>query len=102
MLQEESLPLADVVDSELFEQAFNKFDVDFAHDDEAVYTPALVLWALVSQAMFKDEHRGLTAAVTRIAAWWAAQGRVVKTKPSILKTLLSNRAWGFRSCDAFL
>jgi len=45
--------------------------------EEAVYTPTLVLWALVSQAFFKGEQRSCNAAVTRIAAWWAAQSRVV-------------------------
>lgn len=77
MLQSEALPLSDVIDDELFEEAFERFEVDFASDDDAVYTPALVLWALVSQALFKDEHRSLTTAVTRIAAWWASQGRLV-------------------------
>ena len=77
MLQDPSLPLSDAIDNKVFDQAFDLFEIDFADDDEAVYTPALVLWALVSQALFKDEHRSCTAAVTRIAAWWAAQGRVV-------------------------
>ncbi len=77
MLQSESLPLSQVIDEELFKKAFELFEVEFAHDEEAVYTPSLVLWALISQALFKDEHRSLTAAVTRIASWWASQGRVV-------------------------
>jgi len=77
MLQDESLPLADVIDGGLFKQAFKEFDIDFGSDDDAVYTPALVLWALISQAFFKGEQRSLTAAVTRIAAWWATGGRTV-------------------------
>lgn len=36
-----------------------------------------MLWALVSQAFFKGEQCSLTAAVTRIAAWWATGGRIV-------------------------
>ncbi len=36
MLQDESLPLADVINSELFKQAFKEFDVDFGSDDDAV------------------------------------------------------------------
>lgn len=68
-----------MINSDLFKEAFDEFGVDFGNDDHAVYTPALVLWALVSQAFFKEEHRGLTAAVTRIAAWWAAAGRVVSS-----------------------
>jgi len=77
MLQDSTLPLSDVVDDEVFHEAFDLFDVEFSCDEDAVYTPALVLWALVSQALFKDEQRSCNAAVTRIAAWWAAQGRVV-------------------------
>jgi hypothetical protein len=77
MLQSEALPLSDVIDDELFAEAFERFEVDFASDDDAVYTPALVLWALVSQVLFKGENRSLTAAVTRIASWWACQGRTV-------------------------
>lgn len=79
LMQDESLPLADVIDDELFEQAFEEFGVDFGTAEDAVYTPAIVLWAFVSQALFKGEQRSLTAAVTRIAAWWAAQGRIVSS-----------------------
>lgn len=77
MMQDESLPLSDVIDNRLFEEAFETFDVQFGDDVDAVYTPALVLWALVSQALFTKEQRSLNAAVTRIASWWACQGRVV-------------------------
>ncbi|MDM4019473.1 IS4 family transposase [Roseiconus lacunae] len=77
MMQCDTLPLSDVIQGELFEEAFDRFDVDFGADDDAVYTPALVLWALVSQALFTKTQRSLTAAVTRIASWWACQGRVV-------------------------
>lgn len=77
MLQDPELPLSDVIDEVMFAEAFELFDVDFAVEEDAVYTPALVLWALLSQTLFKDEQRSCNAAVTRIAAWWAAQGRVV-------------------------
>lgn len=77
LMQDESLPLAEVIDDDLFEQAFDEFEVDFGTAEDAVYTPALVLWAFVSQAFYKGEQRSLTAAVTRIAAWWAARGRIV-------------------------
>lgn len=77
MLQDSTLPLSDIVDDQVFDEAFDLFEVDFSCDEYAVYTPALVLWALVSQALFKDEQRSCNAAVTRIAAWWAAQGRVI-------------------------
>lgn len=78
MLQDDSLPLSELVNSEVFEEAFDEFAVHFATEDSDVYTPALVLWAFLSQAFFKGEHRSCEAAVGRIAAWWAAQGRVVE------------------------
>jgi hypothetical protein len=78
MMQDEALPLSELVNSEVFEEAFERFDVSFATEEDAVYTPALVLWAFLSQAFFKDEHRSCEAAVGRIAAWWAVQGRVVE------------------------
>lgn len=72
MLQDSSLPLSEVIDQSVFDVAFERFDLDFSCGEDAVYTPALVLWALLSQALFKDEQRSCNAAVTRIAAWWAA------------------------------
>src|SRR6056297_4101569 len=77
MLQDDSLPLSDVIDAHVFQEAFDRFDVDFGCEEDAVYTPALVLWALVSQGLFKEEQRSCNAAVSRIAMWWASQGRVV-------------------------
>ena len=77
MMQDESLPLCEVVQEELFEQACEQFELDFGAQDDAVYTPALVLWALVSQVLFSGEQRSCAAAVTRIASWWAVQGRLV-------------------------
>jgi hypothetical protein len=77
MLQDSSLPLSDAIYGEVFNEAFDLFDVDFAVDDDAVYLPSVVLWALVSQALLKQEQRSCNAAVARIAAWWATQGRVV-------------------------
>jgi hypothetical protein len=77
MIQSDTLPLSGVIQDELFEEAFGKFEVAFGADEDAVYTPALVLWALVSQALFTKTQRSLTAAVTRIASWWACQGRVI-------------------------
>lgn len=77
MLQSSSLPLSEAIGCEVFEEAFDHFNVDFGNDEDAVYTPVLVLWAFISQALFKEEQRSCDAAVARIAAWWAARGRVI-------------------------
>jgi hypothetical protein len=71
LMQKDGLPLADVVDSDLFAQAFKQHDVHFGGDEDAVYTPAITLWALVSQVCFAKEQRSCKAAVVRIASLWA-------------------------------
>ena len=70
-MQKDGLPLADVIDSDLFAQGFEGHDVDFGDDEDAVYTPAFTLWALVSQVFFAKEQRSCKAAVVRIASLWA-------------------------------
>ena len=77
MMQDDELPLAEVIDEVRFEEAFDEHQVDFGNDDEAVYTPAITLWALVSQVFFAAAQRSCKAAVLRVAALWAAFGRWV-------------------------
>lgn len=77
MMQAEELPLADAVDEARFEEAFDEHGVAFGKDDDAVYTPAITLWALVSQVFFSAEQRSCKAAVLRVASLWAALGRRV-------------------------
>lgn len=77
MMQNESLPLTEVMGEKCFQEGFDDHGIDFGDDEETVYTPAIVLWALVSQVLFKGEQRGCAAAVSRIASWWASQGRLV-------------------------
>ena len=52
LMQKDGLPLADVIDSGLFADAFERHGVAFGDDEDAVYTPAITLWALVSQVFF--------------------------------------------------
>ncbi len=77
MMQNDDLPLADVIDGQMFEQAFEEHGVDFGTEDGAVYTPAITLWALISQVFFAKEQRSCKAAVARVASLWAALGRRV-------------------------
>jgi len=76
-MQNDDLPMADVVDSELFQQAFDEHAVDFGDGEDAVYTPAMTLWALISQVFFAEAQRSCKAAVIRVAALWATLGRCV-------------------------
>ena len=76
-MQTDELPLADVIDSDLFALAFEQHGVDFGADEDAVYTPAVTLWAIVSQALFASEQRSCKAAVMRVASLWATLVRQV-------------------------
>jgi len=76
-MQSDALPLADVLDGQTFERVFEEHGVDFGTEDDAVDTPALTLWALISQVFFAKEQRSCKAAVARVASLWAALGRRV-------------------------
>ena len=77
LAQDRSLPLSEAVDDESFAEAFERHAVDFGDGIDAVYTPAITLWALVSQALFSGVQRSCSAAVTRVSLLWAARGRRV-------------------------
>ena len=74
MLQSDELPLAEVLDENDWQQVFDKHEIDFGNDEDAIYTPAITLWALISQTFFKEEMRSCKAAVERVAALWAIHG----------------------------
>lgn len=76
-MQNGELPLSDVIHSDLFADAFDQHDISFGNDDDVVYTPAVTLWALVSQVFFAEEMRSCKAAVMRVASVWATLGRQV-------------------------
>jgi len=77
MLQADTLPLTDVIDDQRWQQVFEDHEIDFGSDAEAVYTPAITLWALLSQVFFSGEQRSCKAAVIRVAALWSALGQRV-------------------------
>lgn len=74
-LQQEGLPFASILSEERIEQVFDDADVSFAQDEEnPVYTPAVTLWAFLSQVLFKAEHRSCLAAVSRVMTFLVAIG----------------------------
>jgi hypothetical protein len=77
MLQSDGLPLAEVLDDNRWQDIFETHQIDFGNDNQAVYTPAITLWALISQAFFKEEMRSCKAAVGRVASLWATLGKMV-------------------------
>lgn len=74
-LHRPDLPFADVLSEEAIEKAFDDEDASFAEDDDAVFTPAVTLWAFLSQVLFKDEQRSCVAAVARVAVLLTALSR---------------------------
>ena len=65
-LHRSGLPFSDVISEESIQAAFKDENADFADDEGAVYTPAITLWAFLSQVLFKDENRSCVAAVARV------------------------------------
>ena len=47
----------------------------FADGEDAVYTPAITLWAFLSQVLFKDAQRSCVAAVARVVVLLVALER---------------------------
>jgi hypothetical protein len=68
--QSDRLPFADVLTQERLEQALRD---ERAHWREVIYTPALTLWAFLSQIISPDGS--CRAAVVRVLAWLVSRGQ---------------------------
>jgi hypothetical protein len=77
--QREDLAFADVLSEQDIQAAFEEEGAVFAQDEDDVYTPAVTLWAFLSQAVFKAEHRSCVAAVARVAVLMVALHRSVSS-----------------------
>jgi hypothetical protein len=75
LLQKPGLPFADVLPEEDIQAAFDEEGATFGQEDDAVYTPALTLWAFLSQVFFKAEERSCVAAVSRVIVLLVSLGR---------------------------
>ena len=74
-LQRPGLPFADALSEEAIRRAFDDEDASFADDEDTVYTPAITLWAFLSQVLFKGEQRSCVAAVARVGVLLVALER---------------------------
>jgi hypothetical protein len=80
-LQGEGLPFSDILSAERIDQVFDEAGASFAEDEEnAVYTPAVTLWAFLSQVLFKGEQRSCLAAVSRVMVFLVALGQKACSK----------------------
>ena len=75
LLQSPGLPFADSLSEAAIETVFQEEGVSFGQEEGEVYTPALTLWAFLSQMLFKDEQRSCVAAVSRIVVLLVSLGR---------------------------
>jgi putative transposase len=73
-MQHDSLPFADVLPEETIQQAFADAEADFAQDEDDIYTPALTLWAFLSQVLHTGPLRSCAAAVARVTVLWVVLG----------------------------
>lgn len=82
-LQADGLTFGNALNAEQIEQAFAAEGVSFGQPGGSgqppVYTMAVTLWAMVSQALFTDLQRSCRAAVLRVAVYYALVGRQVST-----------------------
>jgi putative transposase len=74
-LQHPSLPFVEALSDETIQQAFDAEGASFGQGEGDIYTPALTLWAFLSQVLFKEEQRSCLAAVARVAVLLVALGR---------------------------
>jgi len=74
-LQKPGLAFADVLPEEEIQRTFDEEGVAFALEEGEIYTPALTLWAFLSQVLFKDEQRSCRAAVARVIVLLVGLGR---------------------------
>jgi hypothetical protein len=74
-MQHADLPFKDALPEEKVQQAFDEEGGVFAQGEQDVYTPAITLWAFLSQVLFKAEQRSCAAAVARVVVLFVALGR---------------------------
>lgn len=74
-LQAEGLPFVEVLPEKEIQTAFERAGVGFAQGPGDVYTPALTLWAFLSQALHAGRLRSCAAAVSRVIVLCVMLGR---------------------------
>jgi len=81
LLQTDGLPFSEALTTAHIEQAFDAEGVSFALEDGCgnapVYTPAVTLWAMLSQVLLTGAQRSCRAEVVRVAIYYAAVPRLV-------------------------
>lgn len=71
MIQNDNLPLTEILRNSLIANVFQKHKVEFGIADEDVYDPMVTLWAMVSQFLFSGKGRSCKAAAGRVVSLFA-------------------------------
>ena len=74
-LQHDGIAFSEALPEDEIERAFAVEDATFAEGEDAIYTPAITLWAFLSQVLHKDEQRSCLAAVARVITLLVALGK---------------------------
>jgi putative transposase len=79
-LQRDGLPFSDGLPEEEIERAFDVENAPFRpgaeeEEENTVYTPAVTLWAFLSQILHRGEQRSCVAAVARVVVLLTVLGR---------------------------
>lgn len=78
MIQSKDLPLTEILDDAFVKDVFSEEKVDFGNAYEDVFTPAITLWAMISQFLFSETGRSVKAAAGRVVSLYASvEGRVI-------------------------
>jgi len=73
-LQADGLPFSEILSEEQIEQAFVEEKALFGQEEDDLYTPALTLWAFLSQVIQAGAQRSCNAAVERLRTLCLALG----------------------------
>lgn len=74
-LQHDSLHFAAVLPEQTIAKAFADAGADFAQEEGDIFTPALTLWAFLSQVLHAKAMRSCTAAVARVVTLLIVLGK---------------------------
>ena len=74
-LQSDGLPFGNTLPEEEIERTFDEENVSLGVGEDAVYTPAVTLWAFLSQMLHRGEQRSCMAAVSRVVVLLVALER---------------------------
>ena len=74
-LQADGLPFGEVLSEDDIQRAFEAEKVAFAQDEGDIYTPAITLWAFLSQTLHAQRLRSCAAAVSRVMVLCVTLGR---------------------------